>query len=131
MDEMVEARRELEYVALLSYKINTRNGIAYMFVAVDAFTCRTFYLNTERDESPESVLKSIHLLTEREEFKNSSWRGYTLVLKDYESLADQIKALIQAQGGKLIYNEAINTFIATPYLEAMANFREDNECTNV
>jgi hypothetical protein len=36
MGKILKAERELEYVAFLNVKLNTKEGFAYMFVAIDA-----------------------------------------------------------------------------------------------
>ena len=64
MGKILNAKHELEYVAFLNVKLITKEGFAYMFVAIDALTGRAFSLGVERDNSPESVLKNVYLLTE-------------------------------------------------------------------
>jgi hypothetical protein len=120
MGKILKAERELEYVAFLNVKLNTKEGFAYMFVAIDAYTGLAMSLGVERDESPESVLKNVYLLTEHKDFKSHNNHGFTLVFEDNETLAERIEAIVKSEGGKVIYNKTYNNFIANPFLLAMS-----------
>lgn len=120
MGKILKAERELEYVAFLNVKLNTKEGFAYMFVAIDAYTGLAMSLGVERDESPESVLKNVYLLTEHKDFKSHNNQGFTLVFEDNETLAERIEAIVKSEGGKVIYNKTYNNFIANPFLLAMS-----------
>jgi hypothetical protein len=122
MEKILKAKYELEYVAFLNVRLNTKEGFAYVFAAVDAFTCHAFGLGVERENGPESVLKNVYLLTEHKDFQSKNKHGFTLVFQDNEALSERIETILKPVGGKVIYNKIYNNFIANPFLLSMSKY---------
>jgi hypothetical protein len=120
--EIQEAGRPLEYVAFFTVQLATREGPAFLYLAVDAFTAYAFHLGLERDESPDHILKYIYNLTEDPEFLRHADDGFTLVLEKYEDLSERINSIINPMGGKLLFNKTYNHHIALPVLKSMSEF---------
>lgn len=66
----------------------------------------------------EAVLKHIYLLTEHDDFKKNSTKGYTLVLNDYYDLAPRIKSVIQPHG-KILFDEDFHEKVCKPAVESL------------
>lgn len=122
MGQILKANYPLEYVAFLNVKVRTQEGLAYMFMAVDAYSGYLFNLEIERDENPETVLKNIYLLTEHKEFSDKNKKGFTLVFEDNENLAPQIETIIKSLNGKVMFNKTYNNYISNPVLYSLLQF---------
>ena len=103
--------------------MSTKEGPAYVFIAVDAFSQFAFMLDVEHDKSPKSVLKNIYFLMENKDFVqylNKGW-DFTIVLEEYEELSEEIENIIRPANGKILFNKSFNNFLANPVLK---NFRD-------
>jgi hypothetical protein len=108
--------RPLEYVAFFNFQLNTQQGPAFVFVAIDAYLGYAFNLGVEPDNKPETVLKKIYLLTEHPEFVRYMDKGYTLVLEEHPELSERIEAIIKPSKGKLLFDKTYNNHLANPFL---------------
>ncbi len=113
-----------EYVALLTFKAQTREGEAYIFMACDGFSEFGFHLCAELDESPASIIKAVYLLTENKDFVRHMHQGFTLVLDRYESLSERIEAVIKPVGGILMFNKPFHKKIAAPLVTGFSQFKK-------
>ena len=111
--------RPLQYVAFFHFEIRTKEGPAYVFMAVDAFDGHAFNLQVEQDNRPDTVLKNIYLLLEDPYFVQNGGDGITLVLEDHEDLAERIRKILKPFHGKLMFNKAYNNHLANPVMLSM------------
>jgi hypothetical protein len=117
------ATRELEYIAFFTFQMNTMEGPAHVFIAVDAYSEFAFMLGVERDKSVVSVLKNIYILMEHDDFEQylNSGLDFTLVLEEFDELAEKIEAILKPAKGKLLFNKSFNKLIAYPFLQSLNN----------
>ena len=116
------ATRQLEYVALFTVELSTKEGPAYTYFAVDAYSEFAFHLGVENNDNPENILKYSFLLTENSEFTKHMHKGFTLVLEKYEEMTERINTIINPVKGKLIVNKEYNQYLALPVLKSLRNF---------
>ena len=120
-----KATRQLEYVAFCDFELSTMEGPAHVFIAVDAYSQFAFSLGIERDKSPETVLKNIYFLMENEDFVPHIENGFTLVMREYEELSDEINAIIKPVKGKLLFSKSFNSQLSNYVLKSFRNsFRQ-------
>ena len=113
------ASRPGEYVSFFSVQLSTKEGPAYFYIAVDAYSQFAFNLGVEKEESPENVLKYIYLLTENSDFVRHMYKGFTLVLEKHEELSPRINVIINPVNGKIMINKAYNTYISLSVLRSL------------
>ena len=118
-----KASRPLEYVGVFTMEFPTKEGTAYVYMAVDAFS--EFAINTglEKEDTPDNFLKHIYLLTEHPEFIKKMNKGFTLVLNKHEELKERINVIIGSLKGKVIFNDAFNRKIVYPAKKSMEEIR--------
>lgn len=121
-EKVIKASRPGEYVAFFTIEAKTMEGPAFAFLGCDAFTAFAFNIGIESDESPESIIKHIYLLTEDIDFLRHRDKGFTLVLDRYEELADQIERVIQPVNGRLLFDKKYHRQIAKPVRESLGRF---------
>ncbi len=124
MDEVIpdfEATRPLEYICFFCLKIDTLEGPAFAYLAVDAYSMFAYQLEVEGDDSDLSILKSIYTLSELPEINTNYNSGYTLVLADHEELADRINEIIHPFG-KVIFNRKYTEMITRPVIDSMTEY---------
>lgn len=119
---MPKVKRPFEYIALDSVQLNTKQGPAYAYFAVEAFTGYAFSAGVEPNDSPDTILKVIYWLTEQPEFKNGLQGNFTLVLADNELPEQRISNIIGGIGGKLLYHKAYCNHLINPVLESFLNY---------
>jgi hypothetical protein len=112
--------RPIEYIAFVDLAIRTGEGVAYVFLAVDAYSDYVFNLGVEPDRSPETILGKVYFLLEHEAFERQLDGEFTLVLGEYEELADRIAAVIRPMNGKVLFNKAYNNYLSNPFLQSFA-----------
>lgn len=118
-----KATRPLEYVGLFIMEFPTKEGIAYVYMAVDAYSEFAFNTGVEKDNSPDNILKHIYLLTEHPEFIKKMHKGFTLVMANYEELEARIISIIGSINGKVIFDEALNRKIILPAKMSLEKIR--------
>jgi len=91
-------------------------------LAVDAFSEFAYHLGVEKDESAESVLKNIYLLTENPDFLRHRDKGFTLVLEKHNELSERIYTIIHHENGKLMFNKKYNNYISNPVLKSLLDY---------
>jgi hypothetical protein len=116
-----QATYTLEYVSFFRMKFSTMEGPAFAFFAVDGYSQLVFHTGVENDESDETVLKQIYLLTELEDFTLQNSNGFTLVLNEYEHLIENIKNIIYPSYGSVLYHPKLNRKFSE---EAIKYFKE-------
>lgn len=117
-----KATRPLEFVAFFNIRIPTQEGPAYVFLACDAYSELGFNLTVEANDGPDSVMKSIHLLTEHPDFVQHINKGFTLVLDDFEELSEKITTFLKPINGKLLYDHSFNQQIKAPMIRSLSGF---------
>lgn len=75
-----------EYVAFFNIQFPTKEGLAYVFMACDAYNEFGFNTGVEPDEKPETFLKHIYILTEDKDFVRYMHKGFTLIFDCHEEL---------------------------------------------
>ena len=111
-----------EYVAFLNLKVPTMEGPAYVFLACDGFSEFAFNICTEPDESPESIIKAVYLLTENKDFARHRDQGFTLVFSRFEELSERLDLVVRTFNGKLMFNKNFHKKIAEPLVLAMNQY---------
>jgi hypothetical protein len=114
--------RPLEYVAFINLKAPTLEGPAYIFMGCDGYSEFAFNICVEPDESDDSVLKAVYLLTENKDFVKHIHNGFTLVFDRFEELSERIERVVKPVGGKILFNKELNQKIAAPVIESFAQF---------
>ena len=97
-----------------------------MFVAIDAYSDYVINIGVERDDSPETVIKNVYLLSENKEFQAHNTNGFTLVFEEKEELSDRIDAIIKGEGGKVLFNKTFNNYISNPFLLSFSKYLKGN-----
>ncbi len=117
--------RALEYIAFFKFKIPTREGTGYVFMAYDAYTDKLFNLGVEKTDKPEAVLKNIYLLLEDPLFENYHNEGFTLVLEEFQELEPRILEILKPVNGKALFDKKYNNVLVNPVLaQLLQYFRE-------
>jgi hypothetical protein len=116
------ATRPIEYVALVQFKVPTREGPAYVFMGCDAFSKFGFTGITASDDTPISVLKAIEAIIHHPEFLKHHGNTFTLVLEHHEELLPIINEMISPHGGNAIFYPAFHQEISKPLVESFRNF---------
>lgn len=114
----MKATRPGEYVCLCKVIAPTREGMAHIYFAIDAFADYLIQTNVETDDNPETILKNIYLLTENKDFQSIIMKGFTLVLDDYQELAPRIKAIIEPHG-TLLFDVHFHNKVCAPAIESL------------
>lgn len=116
------AKRPLEYVAFFTLQFPTKEGPAYLFLAVDAYSEFAFHLGVEADDRNENYLKYIYKLTENPDFLQHRDKGFTIVLENHEEISEQIYAIINSFNGTLLISKSHNNYISLPVLKSLSDF---------
>lgn len=118
-----------ECIALSRLKFQTRQGPAYVFVAVDAFSGYGYNLGAEMSDDPALTIRFIYELTEHEHFLEhfDAAEGFTLVLEEFEDQAERIRKVISGLKGELVFNRALNNVIMQPLLMSIAQQMKSGE----
>lgn len=122
MGKIREARHPLEYVAFLDLQMNTKEGPAFLFFAIDAFTGHAFNLGVEQELNQDTILKHIYFLCEHPEFVEVNSSGFTLVLEYDDQLSENIAAIIKPENGKVLFDKTFHNFITNPFLAEMNQY---------
>jgi len=101
----------------------TKEGIAYVYMAVDAYSEFAFNTGVEKEDTADNFLKHIYLLTEHPEFIKKMNKGFTLVLNKHEELKGRINVIIGSLKGKVIFNDAFNRKIVFPAKKSLEEIR--------
>jgi hypothetical protein len=111
-----------EYIGLSRLKLNTLQGSAYIFVAVDGFSEYGYNLGVEKSDDPALVVRFVYELTEHNYFVQHQDRskGFTLVLEEFEDQAERIRKVISSMNGKVVINKSLNNKIMQPLLVSIA-----------
>ena len=120
--EYLKVSRPGEYLSFFTLQVNVQEKPAFIYLACDAFSAYAYNTGVEMDQSPESILKHIYLLTEHPDFVRHIDKGFTLVLRDYKELSERIEAILVKVNGKLLYNEKLNTLISKPLIEGFIEY---------
>ena len=113
--------RPCEVVCLLPVPINTiKDGIVYLFMAVDVESEFVFGADAERGDDIEYLLKHIQRLMNNSDFNRHSGQPFTLVLHQYEEYRSQIEALIKPKDGTLVFDSMYVAEIMAPVIESFA-----------
>lgn len=116
-----------EFVALFYIQLNTLEGPAYVYMAVDAYTGHLFNLGIESSQTPEYILKYVYLLTENVDFSDYFNNGFTLILEEYEELNDPITRIIKNVNGTVQFDKLFFSVIIGPVLlEFLDLMKEDD-----
>lgn len=118
-----KATRQLEYVAFFIIEMPTKEGMGYAYFACDGFSEYAFNTGVESNKNPETILKHIYLLTEHPEFSKKMKKGFTLVIGDFQELADRIEGIIKLVNGKVLFDKSFNNFLSKPVRETFAEFK--------
>lgn len=113
--------RPLEHIAFFKVELRTREGIAHVFLAYDAWQDKLFNLGVERDASETTVLKNIYLLLEDPMFAQYSNEGYTLIMEEFQEFAPRIEAVIKPSNGKMLFDKKYHNELIHPVLKHMAS----------
>lgn len=108
-----------QYVAFIVLEASTLEGPGYVFMACDGYSEFAFHIGTERDDSPETILKNIYLFMEDKDFLRHSHKGFTLVFEHFEELAERIEAIIKPSNGKTLFNKGFHQRIAAPLIASL------------
>ncbi|MDP1727614.1 MAG: hypothetical protein Q8M15_12590 [Bacteroidota bacterium] len=122
MGEILQATRQLQYVAFFYVKVRLRDGFVFMFMAVDAYSGYAINLGIEQDDSDANILKNVYLLTEHKEFIKHMANGFTLVFDGNEQLAGRIESIIKLVNGKVIFNKTYNNYIANDVMLSILEY---------
>ena len=117
--QQIKATRPLEYVCFQVLELPVKEGNAFVYLAVDAYSEFAFQPNITMDSKPETIIQQISLLIKDPDFVTHLYNGFTLVLNQHQELTEQIKAVIEPVNGKLLFNEAFHAEIMTPIIESM------------
>ena len=117
-----KAKRVLEYVAFFYVELPTREGPAFTYFAVDAFSEFAILTGTEPKNSDEIYLKHIRRLLIDPDFAKHIHNGFTLVLADHQELSDEIKLIISNKNGRLMYDSDFHGEIILPVIESFSAF---------
>ena len=101
---IINPTRPLEYVCFFSFEVPTKDGNAYVFLAVDAYSKFAFQTGVELNDNPETIIKHLYLLTELPDFAKQMGKGFTLVLHKYQEIEDKINLVINPVGGKILFD---------------------------
>ena len=113
-----KATRPGEYVAFFVIQVPTKEAMGYAFLACDAFSEFGFVMGIETNESPETVLKQVYMLTENPDFIRHMHKGFTLVFDRFEELEEKINAILKHVHGKAIFDKEFNKRIAAPFRDS-------------
>ena len=117
-----QATRPLEYVSFFNLNFSTKEGPAYTYFAVDAYSEYAFSTGVEPDEKAETILKHIYLLTEQPDFIKKNHIGFTIVLDKYKELETQMNALISKVNGKLLFHPEFHKQISLPVIKSFKQY---------
>lgn len=113
------ATRPLEYVCFFPASIPTEEIDTYVFLSIDTFSHYNFNTGFEIDDSPESILKHIYLLTEHPDFLIHMNNGFTLVMHKYKELEPRINNIINPIKGKVVFDPEYVNKMMMPVLKDM------------
>lgn len=109
-------------IALFSLPIETEvDGLCHLFFAVDAFDGYAFNLGAEQNNSMIELLNALDVLINDPHFDPHPEAGFTLVLADYAEYATKLEDALVIFNGKVQVDPALNTQIAKPFLDSLAN----------
>ena len=120
--EFPTSTRPLEFVALLTVELSTKEGPAYLYVAYDPFLDKLFNVSVEKENSDRNLLKSIYFLAEDPLFTEHIKNGFTLVLEDQHELSSSIESILSPLNGRCKFDKPFNNHLANPILENLVNF---------
>ena len=114
-----------EYVALVTFTVSTNEGPGYVFMGCDGFIKFSYFICVERDDSPESIIKAVYLLTENKDFVKYMSEGFTLVLDRWEELSDRLEVVVTAVNGKILYDKDFHKEISEDMVKSFNNYLEN------
>lgn len=115
----MKATRQLEYVCFFPASIPTEEVDTFVFLSIDSFSHYAFNTGFETDDSPESILKHIYLLTEHPDFLEYRDNGFTLVLHKYKELESRINSIINPVKGRVVFDPEYVNKMMMPVLKDM------------
>jgi hypothetical protein len=116
------ASRPLEYVAFWTVQMSTKEGPAFVFLAVDAFSGFAFNLVVEKDGNSDRIIEKISQLTENADFIKNLHRGFTLVLENAEALQAKIESIIKPLNGSLMIDKSFCQYLALLVMRGLRDF---------
>ncbi|MBK7691923.1 MAG: hypothetical protein IPJ31_12695 [Bacteroidetes bacterium] len=111
-----------EYVAFLNFTVPTLEGEAFIYLGCDGYSEFGFNICVEPNESPESVIKAVYLLTENKDFVKHMDKGFTLVFDRFEELSERIEKIVKPVNGKVMFNNNFHQKIAAPLVSSFSQF---------
>jgi len=117
--KQITATRPLEYVCFFPVEVPTKEGNAYIYLTVDAYSGFAFNTGVEDNDRPETIIKHIYLLTENKDFVKQMGKDFTLVLHKYQELESRIKTVIEPVGGRLLFDGTYLSKIMAPVIKDM------------
>ncbi len=91
-----------------------------MFIGYDVFQDKVFQLGLERDKLADTVLQNVYRLVDHPFFQDYRGEGFTLLIEEFETLADRMEKIVNPSGGKVLYNRALTNEVIHPVLASMA-----------
>lgn len=120
MEQLLLATRSYEYIAFVCIKLNTLQGPAYLFAAIEAQTGFAFNLGVSPELNDTIILQKVYELTEHPEFtERTEGKPFTLVFENNEHLFDAIQNILRYHLGEPLLNKTYNHFISNPFLNDM------------
>ena len=106
-------------MAFFVAKVPTWEGMAFLYLAADAYSEFVINLGIERDERDETVLKFMYLLTLNANIFFHWDKGFTLVADWCKKVVADTDAIIPPVYRELIVHKGFNTRLANPALGSL------------
>lgn len=122
MEQILLPTRPFEYIAFVTLKMNTLEGMAYLMSMVDAKTGYAFHLGLSPQLNDTVLLEKVYELTEHPEFvKLINGQPFTLVFEDFEHLFEPIRGILKFHQGDIILNRHYNHHISNDFVNDLQN----------
>lgn len=120
MEQLLLATRPYEYIAFVCIKLNTRQGPAYLFAAIEAQLGYAFNLGVSPELTDNTILQKVYEFTEHPEFtERIEGKPFTLVFENNAHLFESIQNILRYHNGEPLLNKTYNHFISNPFVEDM------------
>lgn len=116
----IKPTRPFQYIAFFTVQLRTQEGPAFVFIGYDVFQDKVFQLGLERDKLADTVLQNVYRLVDHPFFQDYRGEGFTLLIEEFETLADRMEKIVNPSGGKVLYNRALTNEVIHPVLASMA-----------
>lgn len=114
----MKATRPGEFVCFCIVTVPIQEGLAHIFLAIDAYSGYVIQTGIEDNKEPKTILKQIYLLTEHQDFLLNSMNGFTLVFNNFQDLTSSITTIIEPHG-KLLFDEEFNHKICSSAISSL------------